>query len=254
VGRVLFNPPSRTEPHVKENTAYELCGKHDAALRSHRLMTISVRKICKMIRRHQFRIAFLFVLQSFVPHAILAGEMLPFPPISKYVENHFENVQIVLSGRVTKEVQSGSFMGPRVWIGNRYNQVEIIYSLKSISIDEIFEGTDLIKNKRSLLVAESRVCYNSCPGGSHIDDDKVRNAHERVRVDTGKSIFLFCWSRGSTADYIFDLVLRLRRELRKRGHSYDFAVFENCDLADPQKPETLSAVRSYFSAYGGLKP
>jgi hypothetical protein len=201
-----------------------------------------------MTRQHQLRLACLFILQSCLPHAISAQETLPAPPISKYLENNFENVQIVLSGRVTKEVQSGSFMGPRVWIGNRYNQVEIEYSLKSISIDEIFEGANFIKNKRNLLIAESRVCNNAC-SGPQIDDDKVRNAGEGSRVDTGMSVFLLCWSRG-TADYIFDLVRRLRQELHKRGHSYDYAVFENCRLADPQKPETLSAVRSYFSALG----
>jgi hypothetical protein len=54
--------------------------------------------------------------------------------------------------------------------------------------------------------------------------------------------------------FISGFLLRLRRELRRRGHSYDFAIFQNCRLADSEKPETLSVVRSYFDARQGMKP
>jgi hypothetical protein len=195
-----------------------------------------------MTRRHQLGLAFLLLFQSLAPRAISAQETLPAPPISKYLENNFKNVQFVLLGRVTRVIQSGSFMGRT---GNRYDQVEIIYSLKSISVDEILRGANFIKNKRSILLAESRICNIGCPG-SHIDDDKARSVKESFSVDKVKSVFLICWSQGS-ADYIFDLVLRLRRELRKQGHSYDYAVFENCGLSDHQNPETVSAVQSYFN-------
>jgi hypothetical protein len=73
-------------------------------------------------------------------------------------------------------------------------------------------------------------------------------------ADSGPSVFLFCWSPGNNKDFISGFLFRLRRELRKRGHSYDFAIFQNCSLADSEKPEMLSVVRSYFDARQGMKP
>jgi len=207
----------------------------------------------EMIFRYQLWFGLLFFLHSFVPCATSAQEMLPAPPIGKYVENNFEDVQIAFLGRVTKVVQSGSFMGPRARVGNWYGQDEIEYSLESFSIDEVFKGADLIKGRRDLSIALGFSCYNSCVG-SHIDSDKVLRADERFWADRGQSVFLFCWSQGNDKDFISGFLLRLRRELRKRGHSYDFAIFQNCRLADSEKPETLSVVRSYFDARQGMKP
>jgi hypothetical protein len=206
-----------------------------------------------MIFRYQLWLGLLFFLHSFVPCPTSAQEVLPAPPIGKYVENNFEDVQIAFLGRVTKVLQSGSFMGPRVRGGNRYDQGEIQYSLESFAIDEVFKGADLIKGRRDLLIALGDMCNNACVG-SHIDSDKVLRADEGFWADQGQSVFLFCWSQRNDKDFISGFLLRLRRDLRKRGHSYDFAVFQNCRLADSEKPETLSVVRSYFDARQGLKP
>ncbi len=210
-------------------------------------------EIREMIFRYQLWLGLVFFLPSFVPCATSAQEVLPAPPIGKYVENNFEDVQIVFLGRIAKQVQSGSFMGPRVRVGNRYNQGEIQYSLESVSIDEVFKGADLIKGRRELLIALGGMCNNACVG-SHIDSDEVLRADERLWADSGQSVFLFCWSQRNNNDFMSGFLLRLRRELRKRGHSYDFAIFQNCDLADSEKPETLSVVRSYFDARQGMKP
>ena len=195
----------------------------------------------------------LFFLHSFVPCATSAQEVLPPTPISEYLENNFEDVQVAFLGRVTKAVQSGSFMGPRVRTFNRYNQGEIQYSLISVSVDEVFKGADLIKGRRELLIARGDMCNMACRG-SRIDNDKVREDAERFWADYGQSVFLFCWDPRNNKEFISGFLLRLKRELRKRGHSYDFAIFQNCRLADSNKPETLSAVRSYFDARQGLKP
>jgi hypothetical protein len=203
-----------------------------------------------MIFRCQLWFELLFVLYSFVPCATSAQEVLPAPPIGEYVGNNFEDVQIAFLGRVTRAVQSGSFMGPRVRVGNQYNQGQIEYSLISVSIDEVFKGADLIKGRRELLIARGDMRNIAC-GGSRIDNDKVREASERFWAERGQSVFLFCWSERINNDFISGFLLWLRRELRKRGHSYDFAIFQNCRLADSNKPETLSVVRSYFDARQG---
>jgi hypothetical protein len=209
----------------------------------------------KMIFRYQSWFGLLFFLHSFVPCVTSAQEVLPAPPIGEYVENNFEDVQIAFLGHVTKEVQSGLFMGPRVFVRafNRYGQGQIEYSLISVSIDEVFKGADLIKGRRELLIARGNMCYIAC-GRSRIDNDKKREASDRFWADQGQSVFLFCWSPRNNDDFISGFLLRLRRELRKRGHSYDFAIFQNCRLADSNKPETLSVVRSYFDARQGMKP
>jgi hypothetical protein len=206
-----------------------------------------------MIFRYQLWFGLLFFLHSFVPCPTSAQEMLPDPPIGKYVENNFEDVQIAFLGRVTKVVQSGSFMGPRVRAGNRYGQAEIQYSLESFSIDEVFKGAGLIKGRRDLLIAQANLCSDGCVG-SHINNDEALRAGERYWAGQGQSVFLFCWSQRNDKDFISGFLLRLRRELRKRGHSYDFAIFQNCRLADSEKPETLSVVRSYFYARQNMKP
>ena len=210
----------------------------------------------EMICRYQLWFGLLFFLHSFVPCPTSAQEVVsvPPPPISKYVENNFKDVQIAFLGRVTKVLQYGSFRGPRVRVGNLYNQAEIEYSLESFSIDEVFKGTDLIKGRRDLLIALGGVCYVSSCAESYIGKDEELRAAERLWADRGQSVFLFCWSQGNDSDFMSGFLLRLRRELRKQGHSYDFAIFQNCSLANSEKPETLSIVRSYFDARRGAKP
>jgi hypothetical protein len=216
-------------------------------------LSVVLRLNREMIFRYQFWFGVLFFIHSFVSCRVWAQEMLPAPPIGKYVENNFEDVQIAFLGRVTKVVQSGSFMGPRVRAGNRYEQAEIEYSLELFSIDGVFKGADLIKGRRDLLIARGNACLYACVG-NHIDNDKVLRADEGFWADQGQSVFLFCWSPRNDKDFISGFLLRLRQELRKRGHSYDFAIFQNCRLADSEKPETLSVVRSYFDARKSLKP
>jgi hypothetical protein len=207
----------------------------------------------EMIFRYQLWLGLLFFLHSFVPCPTSAQEVLPPPPIGKYVENNFEDVQIAFLGRVTKVLQSGWFMGPRLRVGNQYGQAEIRYSLESFSIDEVFKGADLIKGRRDLLIAQGDMCNSDACVGSHIDNDDELGDVDRIRTYQGQSVFLFCWSPRNDKDFISGFLLRLRRELRKRGHSYDFAIFQNCSLADSEKPQTLSVVRSYF-ARQGMKP
>jgi hypothetical protein len=216
-------------------------------------LSVVMRLDREMIFRYQLWLGLLFFLHSFVPCATSAQEVLPAPPIGKYLENNFEDVQIAFSGRVTKVIQSGSLMGPRVRVGGRYNQGEIEYSLISVSVGEVFKGADLIKGRRELLIALGDMCNIAC-GGSRIDNDNVREDAERFWANRGQSVFLFCWSPRNNDDFVSGFLLRLRRELRKRGHSYDFAIFQNCRLADSEKPETLSVVRSYFEAQRGMKP
>lgn len=224
--------------------------KHHSLLAS---FSVVLRLDREMIFRYRLWFGLLFVLHSFVPCATSAQEVLPPAPIGEYVENNFEDVKIAFLGRVTKAVQSGSFMGPRVRVGNHYGQGQIEYSLESFSIDEVFKGADLIKGRRELLIALGSMCHIGC-GRSRIDNDKVREASDRFWAEWGHSVFLFCWSPRNNDDFTSGFLLRLKRELRKRGHSYDFAIFQNCHLADSNKPETLSVVRSYFDARQGMKP
>ena len=170
------------------------------------------------------------------------------------VKNNFKDVQIAFLGRITKVLQYGWFKGPRVRVGNRYDQAKIEYTLESFSIDEVFKGADLIKGKRDLLIAQSDLCHMWACAGSHNDNDEELRASERLLADRGQSVFLFCWSQGNDTDFMSGFLLRLRGELRKRGHSYDFAIFQNCSLANSEKPETLSIVRNYFDTRKGLKP
>jgi hypothetical protein len=210
----------------------------------------------EMICRYQLWFGLLFVLHSFVPCPTSAQEVLPPPPIGKYLENNFQDVQIAFLGRVTKVLQSGWFMGPRVFVRdfNRYGQGEIRYSLESFSIDEVFKGADLIKGRRELLIARGDMCNNDACVGSHIDSDKELRDLERIETYQGQSVLVFCWDPRNDKDFISGFLLRLRRELRKRGHSYDFAIFQNCRLADSEKPEALSVIRSYFDGRQGVKP
>jgi len=178
----------------------------------------------------------LFFLHSFVPCATSAQEVLPATPIGKYAENNFEDVQIAFLGRVTKVVQTGSFMGPRVRFGNRYNQAEIQYSLNSFSIDAVFKGADLIKGRPELLIALGNVCVNACVG-SHIDNDKVRRADARFWADQGQSVFLFCWSQENDKDFISGFLLRLSESSGSGGIPTTLQSFKTVVWPIPKSPK-----------------
>jgi hypothetical protein len=166
------------------------------------------------------------------------------PPIKTYIETNFRDIDIVLSGRVRKSVQSGVYIGPIQILenGKSIGPGKYLYVLDEIEIDKLFKGRALIsEEKRKIFVVTVMGC-STC---------KVTKIDVQISIPkfSEKNRIIFICNKNNDSNYLKELNKVLTDQLALRGNHYDFVTVRWCNYLhdyNDSEDDILFMVRKYF--------